>query len=208
LSSTRGGKGGKRLAKVIAIVAAGAVIATLGTAYALDQINRYGEVPCPPEPGPSSSDMDSASAVLIGFTSMEEIITNADVIAVADVESCIKVHSHPKAREIRLTDFQVRVAEIVKGDLPASGTATVQLITSGSDADYHVMKAGERYVFFLASNQVTSGYSPVGGPQGRFLVSDNQVYSMDAIYSDLGFINVSVDGQPLDDFLAEIKAES
>jgi hypothetical protein len=205
--SSIGSAGRKRLATVIAIVAAGAVVATFGTAYTLDQINRYGEVPCP-EGMNASTGGNSASAMIIGFTSLDEIISNSDVIAVADVDKCAKVHSHPKAREIRLTDFEVRVVKIVKGDLPEGGKVTVQLLTSGSDADYHVMKAGEQYVLFLSYNQVTSAYSPVGGPQGRFLVKDGQVYSMDAVHSDLGFINVTVDGQALDDFLSDVQGAS
>lgn len=199
--------GRKKAAKIAAIAAAAVVIATFSLAYAVDQNNRYGEVPCPQEASLSSG-INSASAMTIGFTTLQEIVSNADVIAVADVENCVKVHSHPKAREIRLTDFNVRVTEIVKGDLPVGNPVAVQLVTSGSDADYHVMKTGERYVLFLVSNQVTASYSPVGGPQGRFLINDDHVYSMDAVHPDVGFINVSVDGQPLDDFISEIRAAS
>ncbi len=205
--SSIGGAGGKGLAKVIAIVAAGAVVATFAIAYALDQTNRYGEVPCPKGTNASTGG-NSASAMTIGFTRLDEIMSNADVIAVADVDKCVKVHSHPKAREIRLTDFEVRVAKIVKGDLPEGSTVAVQLLTSGSDADYHVMKAGEQYVLFLTYNQVTSAYSPVGGPQGRFLVKDDRGYSMDAVHSDLDFINVTIDGRPLDDFLSDVQGVS
>ena len=85
----------------------------------------------------------------------------------------------------------------------------VQLVTTGEDADYHLMKQGERYVLFLTFNQVTSSYVPVGGPQGRFKVSsDGLVYSLDSIYPDMGFINVKVDGQPLGDFLSDIRSLS
>ena len=70
------------------------------------------------------------------------------------------------------------------------------------------MKAGEQYVLFLTYNQVTSAYSPVGGPQGRFLVKDDRVYSMDAVHSDLDFINVTIDGRPLDDFLSDVQGVS
>jgi len=68
------------------------------------------------------------------------------------------------------------------------------------------MQAGERYVLFLTFNQITSSYVPVGGPQGRFVIVDDLVYSLDSIYPNLGYINVKVDGQPLDDFLSEVES--
>ena len=146
-----------------------------------------------------------ASALIVGFTTMEQVVANSDAIVVADVDKCAKVHSHPKSKEIRLTDIEVTVERSIKGDMPVGGTATVQLVTSGEDADYHVMKAGERYVLFLTFSQATSSYVPVGGPQGRFIIVDGLVYSLDGIHPDLGFINVKVEGQPLDDFLSEIR---
>lgn len=147
----------------------------------------------------------SASALIVGFTTMEEVVANSDAIVVADVEKCVKVHSHPKSKEVRLTDFELRIERSIKGDMPIGSTTTVQLVTSGEDAEYHLMKAGERYVLFLTFNQVTSSYVPVGGPQGRFIIVDGLVYSLDGIHPDLSFINVKVEGQPLDDFISEIQ---
>lgn len=189
--------------KVFAIAAAGAVIAAISLVYAWDQNNRYGEVPCADGSAPLTG--TGASALIVGFTTMEQAVANSDAIVVADVEKCVKVHSHPKSKEIRLTDIEVTVERSIKGDMPVGGTATVQLVTSGEDADYHVMKAGERYVLFLTFSHATSSYVPVGGPQGRFIIVDGLVYSLDGIHPDLSFINVKVEGQPLDDFLSEIQ---
>lgn len=194
----------KKIARIIAIAVAGVVIASVSVVYAMDQFNRFGEVPCREEDGAFSS--SSESALIVGFTTLEEVVGNSDAIVVADVQKCVKVHSHPKSKEIRLTDFDVTVENSVKGDLPIGRTLTVQLVTSGEDAEYHLMKAGERYVLFLTFNQITSSYVPVGGPQGRFKVVEGLVYSLDGIYPDLSFIRVKVDGQPLDDFLSEIQS--
>ncbi|HKU49743.1 MAG TPA: hypothetical protein VJP79_07315 [Nitrososphaera sp.] len=219
--------GSKKLVRAVAIAAAGAVIATIGVAYALDQINRYGDVPCNPPAvsqksiGQADNNDDNknnkAAALVVGFTTLEEIVENSDAIVIADVDSCVKVHSHPKSKEIRLTDFEVTVTQLIIGGgggdddslLSPGKTLMVQLVTTGEDADYHLMKQGERYVLFLTFNQVTSSYVPVGGPQGRFKVSsDGLVYSLDSIYPDMGFINVKVDGQPLGDFLSDIRSLS
>ena len=195
-----------RGSKIIAILAAGAVIAAVGVAYALDQTNRYGEIPCGQE-----NDADSpggGQAPVIGFTTLEEIVANADAIIIADVDRCIKVHSHPKSKEIRLTDFEVTAEKTIRGDIPAGKTLTVQLVTSGLGSD-RLMNSGERYVFFLTYNQVTSSHVLVGGPQGRFLIEDGErVYSLDAIYPDMGFISVKENGKALDDFLSGIESVS
>lgn len=196
----------KKLAKVIALSAAGALVATLGVAYALDQINRYGEVPCVQQVSAAST-VGRAAALVVGFTTLEEIVENSDSIVIAQVDQCVKVHSHPKAKEIRLTDFEVTVEKTIRGDISEGKIVTVQLVTSGEDADYHVMKAGDRYVLFLTFNEITSSYVPVGGPQGRFLIDNsNRVYSLGNIYPDLGFLAVKVDGTPLEDFVKEIQS--
>ena len=196
----------KKIARIAAVAAASVVIATVSLVYAVDQDNRYGEVPCAEGSAPSIG--TSASTLVVGFTTMEEVVANSDAIVVADVEKCVKVHSHPKSKEVRLTDIEVTIGRSIKGDMPAGSIATVQLVTSGEDAEYHLMKAGERYVLFLTFNQVTSSYVPVGGPQGRFMIVDGFVYSLDGIHPDLSFINVKVDGQPLDDFLSDIQSLS
>lgn len=195
----------KKIARIVAIAAAGAVIATISLAYAMDQNNRYGEVPCCEEDNTPSSD-NSASSLVVGFTALEEIVANSDAIVIADVDRCAKVHSHPKAKEIRLTDIEVTIEKSITGNLRSSETVSVQLVTSGEDAEDHLMQAGERYVLFLTFNQITSSYVPVGGPQGRFVIVDDLVYSLDSIYPNLGYINVKVDGQPLDDFLSEVES--
>ena len=197
----------KKLAKIIAISAAGVLVATLGAAYALDQINRYGDVPCREEDAQPSLG-NKAAALTVGFTTLEEIVANSDAIVVADVDRCVKVHSHPKSKEVRLTDFEVTIEKTIRGDLPEGRTVIVQLVTSGEDSDYHIMKAGERYVLFLTFTQITSNYVPVGGPQGRFLIDNDLVYSLDGIYSDLDFLKVNVDAMPLDDFVTESQSLS
>ena len=196
----------RKLVTIFALAAAGVVIAAVSMVYAMDQNNRYGEVPCAEDSVPLTG--GSTSAPVVGFTTLEEVVANSDAIVVADVENCVKVHSHPKSKEVRLTDIEVTIERSIKGDMPVGGSATVQLVTSGEDAEYHLMKAGERYVLFLTFNQITSSYVPVGGPQGRFMILDGLVYSLDGIHQDLSYINVKVDGEPLDGFLSEIQTLS
>ena len=193
----------KRSLKIIALAAAGAIVAAASLANAIDQNSRYGEVPCPPASSAASS--NSAAAATVGFTKLEEIVENSDAIIIADADSCVKVHSHPKDKEIRLTDIEVTTNEVIMGDLPVGRPVTVQLVTSGEGAEDHPMQAGERYILFLTFNQITSSYVPVGGPQGRFLITDDRVYSLDSKYPDLAYINVKMDGEPLDDFVSQIR---
>jgi hypothetical protein len=192
-----------RSRKIIALVAAGAIVAAASLAYAADQNNRYGTVPCPAESAIVSSNI--APTATVGFTKIEEIIANSDAIIIADVDKCVKVHSHPKDKEIRLTDIEVTPEETITGDLQAGKPVTVQLVTSGEGAEDHPMHEGERYILFLTFNQITSSYVPVGGPQGRFLIADDRVYSMDSKYPNLTYINVKMNGEPLDDLVSRIR---
>ncbi len=194
---------GTKTAKYLVFVIAGGLIAVASAVYAVDQNNRYGEVPCGAQPMPATT---GGSALVVGFTSLHEIASNSEAIVVAHVDECEKVHSHPKSRDLRLTDIKVTVEKQVSGSMSEGSAATVELVSSGSDADPHIMVQGERYVLFLAYNQITQSYFPVGGPQGRFQIVDGRVYSLDQLYPDGGFIQVKVSGQPLDEFLAAVNA--
>jgi hypothetical protein len=195
---------GTKTAKYLAFAIAGGLVAVAAAVYAIDQNNRYGDVPCS-VPAATSTPGGSAAA---GFTSLHEIASNSEAIVVAKVDECEKVHSHPKSKDLRLTDVKVTVERQVSGSIPEGSATTVELVSSGSDADPHIMVQGERYVLFLAYNQITQSYFPVGGPQGRFQIVDGKVYSLDQLYPNTGFIQVKVDGQPLDEFLAAVKAAS
>jgi hypothetical protein len=179
------------------------MIVAASLAYAMDQNSRYGEVPCPANVQAASN---NPSAATVGFTRIEEIVANSDAIIMADVDRCVKVHSHPKDKEIRLTDIEVTNKQVIMGDLQPGRPVTVQLVTSGQGAEDHPMQAGEKYILFLTFNQITSSYVPVGGPQGRFIVVDDRVYSLDSKYPNLDYINVKLDGEPLDDFALQIRA--
>ena len=193
----------KKSLKIMALAAAGAIVAAASLAYAMDQNSRYGEVPCPAAGSATSG--NTASAATVGFTKLEEIVANSDAIIIADADRCVKVHSHPKDKEIRLTDIEVTTEEVIMGDLQVGRPVTVQLVTSGEGAEDHPMQAGERYILFLTFNPITSSYVPVGGPQGRFFISDDHVYSLDSKYPDLAYINVKMDGEPLDGFVSQIR---
>jgi hypothetical protein len=192
-----------KVVKAILIAAAVVVATGISLAYMIDQINRYGEVPCPAEV--ATLDSYKASATAVGFTRLEEIVANSDAIIIADVERCVKVHSHPKDKEIRLTDIELAIGKVIIGEVQAGSSVTVQLVTSGEDAD-HLMQPGERYLLFLTFNRITSSYVPVGGPQGRFVIVDERAYSLDRIDPNLDYINVKMDGMPLDDLVAQLHA--
>jgi hypothetical protein len=195
---------GTTFAKVLAIAGAGSILAMFGLVYAIDQNNRFGEVPCTETDGKASTD-SSALAQWVGYSSLKEMVGNADAIVVAKVDGCVKVYSHPKSKDLRLTNFGFVVEDSMKGTFSEGERVTVDFLSSGLDSERHLMKADERYVLFLAFNQITESYFPVGGPQGRFQVIDDQVYSLDNYYADLDFINVKVDGEPLGHFVSRIR---
>lgn len=69
-----------------------------------------------------------------------------------------------------------------------------------------LMKIGEEYVFFLGYTPEYQVYSALGGPQGKFMIQNAKVYSMDNFDPEASFVNTKVDGRPLADFVAEVSA--
>lgn len=195
-------QGGKARRFFVA-AAAGALVAIAIAVYVIDQNNRYGDVPCSVAVPAAAG---GGSAVSVGFTTLKEIASNSDAIIIARVGECEKVHSHPKSKELRLADISVTAEETVVGSISKGYSTTVELVSSGPDRDPHIMKPGERYVLFLAYNEITQSYFPVGGPQGRFQIVDDKVYSLDGLYPELGFIRVKVHGQPIEEFLSAVRS--
>ncbi|HEX7034084.1 MAG TPA: hypothetical protein VF172_13880, partial [Nitrososphaera sp.] len=93
---------------------------------------------------------NEAFAQLVAYSTLQDLVKDADVIVVGKVTSCIGIRGHPNAPNLELTDFNVTVERVIAGNVGAGDSLTVQLFTSGSEADFHIMNVGERYVLFLA----------------------------------------------------------
>ncbi len=149
------------------------------------------------------------------YANMEELSSEADLIAygeidvVIDVQESIMAQSDTRTSFYYTTDFNFNISQVLKGDeteeviihqLGAAG----KMVVSGDP----LFEQGEEYVLFL--HKTESGvYYVLGACQGRFKVVDGKIFSMDNLISDKIFISpeLSFNGVDLEDFIGEISEE-
>lgn len=74
--------------------------------------------------------------------------------------------------------------------------------------DDPLMKSGDEFFVFARANE-NGTYTILSGPQGRFEIIDNKVYSLNVSNEQVAknnpWTNITVDKQPKEDFYTEIK---
>ncbi len=143
-----------------------------------------------------------------GYPDLESLTKQADYVVLGKLETMTGTRNHPNSEHTPLTDFDVTVVNVMKGDLPAG--EKIRVSQFGGPAPYAriegdpIMKAGEEYVMFLVYDSTLDAYGYLGGPQGKFLVKESKVYSMDNVDPEADFVEIKVKDKPLNDFRTEI----
>jgi hypothetical protein len=158
------------------------------------------------------------------------LTTDSGLVAVADVVRSNGTYS-PAGSGVSGIIFQLNILEVVKGSqfstfYVVDGNSTPGDPSSGSPS----IQVGSRYVLFLFATD-GSGLCPtypavtrclqsfmlpsssnetwgiVGGPQGKFLVTNGLVYGFKTLYPQLyGSMTVDANGVPLDSFVAQVRS--
>lgn len=142
------------------------------------------------------------------YPDLESLTKEADYVIVGKLQNMIGTRDHPNAGHIQLTDFDVTVERTMKGKLQVGDTIKVSQF--GGPAPYAraegdpIMKAGEEYVMFLVYDPTLEAHGYLGGPQGKFLVEESKVYSMDNVDPEADFVQIRVKDKPIDDFSSDI----
>ena len=160
------------------------------------------------------------------------LIIDSGLVAVADVVRSNGTYS-PSGSGVSGIIFQLNIVEVVKGSqfstfYVVDGNSTTSDPSSGSPS----IQVGSRYVLFLfatdnsglcptypAVTQCTQSYTfpsssnetwgIVGGPQGKFLVTNGLVYGFKTLYPQLyASMTVDANGVPLDSFVAQLRSTS
>ena len=156
------------------------------------------------------------------------LIIDSGLVAVADVVRSNGTYS-PSGSGVSGIIFQLNIVEVVKGSqfstfYVVDGNSTTNDPSSGSPS----IQVGSRYVLFLFATD-NSGLCPtypavtrcpqsytfpsssnetwgiVGGPQGKFLVTNGLVYGFKTLYPQLyASMTVDANGVPLDSFVAQV----
>ena len=119
------------------------------------------------------------------FETMEELCAEADLIAVGTVQEIEGVTEITTGQApwgpvgYYLTDFVFSVEQVLKG--PGNATEAT-ICQTGASGQWEIrndplLRVGDEYVVFLGELK-GGGYNILGGPQGRFRIIGDEVFSM------------------------------
>lgn len=109
-------------------------------------------------------------------------------------------------RQVGFTQFSVLPITVLKGQVQSpsvlvdqtsvvlpQGSSSAQLVRPATDNP--LMQVGDTYIFFLTPSGLGDGaYFPVAGPQGRYVVQNGRIYSLDHIAPAAIGETIQVDG--------------
>lgn len=146
------------------------------------------------------------------YADVADLARNSDLIALVSIQEPEKDGSY-KISSIRMTQFPAAVVERYYGE---EEQEIKIVMTGGIDesekkiyeiADDPLMKAEEEYLIFARKNE-DGTYTILGGPQGRFVLEDGKVYSLNVANEQVKKADPNasfrVDGVEKADFLEEI----
>jgi hypothetical protein len=122
------------------------------------------------------------------YSTMEELCMGADIIAVGTVTAIEQVTNRTTAggSVLYFTDFAFTVAQALKGP---GNLSEVVIHQTGAPGEWELQSdplfnLGEQYVVFVDGEE--GRYATIGGPQGRFPIIEDEVFSMlYVLYPDL-----------------------
>jgi hypothetical protein len=137
-----------------------------------------------------------------GYGSLAEMKNTADaVIDGVVVGSSTSVGGHDCG--LIYTTYTIGVGTRIKGHVQGSFIKVLQtggIIGSSKQevTDDPLMQTGDRVILFLHLDSQSGIYGILGGPQGRLVVKNQLVYSLNALYSDRKIISVNwtINGLP------------
>ena len=158
---------------------------------------------CSAENG-SQERFESAVSWANHYHDIGDLCTEANLIAIGEIKNVIN-ETEDKVAEARwdpvvvyFTDFTFQVDKVLKGDevkeiiLHQTGVSGKQEIK-----DDPLFKPGEEYILFLQEYE-TGKYFVLGGPQGRFKIINDKIFSMNRILPDKVLLDSGLDTDNID----------
>ena len=143
------------------------------------------------------------------YKDVQELTEKSDLIAYVSINS---MESYEENGIVK-TKYQAEIVDEIYGEK----TRTVEIIMTGGVVgktiyeleDDPLMVPNDEFLIFARKN--TNGtYTILSGPQGRFVVEGNMVYSLNVAESQVAkanpYSNIKVDGVEKDLFISQIQA--
>jgi hypothetical protein len=171
------------------------VLGTLAGASVFDpEKSIRSQASCATAPSSSTIILDWA----YGYSNLKEMKNAADRV----VEGVV-MGSSTSGCEIPVTHYAVKARLMIKGIISSSLIQVAQtggmIGTSKQEVrDDPLMQTGDRVILFLHLDPQTGIYGILGGPQGRLVVRNQLVYSLNTLYPDrnIDIINWTINGLP------------
>jgi hypothetical protein len=143
-----------------------------------------------------------------GYEHLENMTSTSSDIVVGKVTRIIDEYY---VTDVPVTKFEVTVEKSLKGKLsPGDKISQVQAadfdLTENRISNDVRMNVGEEYLLFLKTTSENTYYS-IGGPQGRFLIKNSSVYSMDNIDSRAEWVHIKSVGTPYSVFENDVASK-
>lgn len=148
------------------------------------------------------------------YSGIDDLAENSDLIAVITVKDRIADKDN-KQYGAMLTKYTVQIDTLIYGE--ETDRITV-IMTGGTDdaekkiyeiSDDPLMENGDTYLIFAKQNE-DGTYAILSGSQGRFVIIDDKVYSLNAVNEQVKESNhgsgITVDGTPKEAFFKQIVA--
>lgn len=147
------------------------------------------------------------------YENVRELADNCDLAAYVTITG-LETDNRHKSYGVALTIYTAEITESLFG----KKDGTIRIVMTGTVdekekkiyeiVDDPLMKLGDKFFVFAKSNE-DGTYTILSGPQGRFEIIDNMVYSLNVsneqVAKNNSGSNIIVNKQPKDEFYAQIK---
>jgi hypothetical protein len=190
---------------LLTLLVVGILFVSANTLMIKGQNYRVSRVSCmTPQPGILIADW------AYSYGSISEMLNKSDVVAVVHIISG-NASMGGRYCQFIFTTYEAEVVSPIKGTYKGSILRILQ--TGGTIGnvvqevmDDPMMILNQTYIVFLTYNQDSNTYSTLSGPEGRFVVSNGLVYSLNVLYPErVTTLPWKVSGVPLSEFILHLQ---
>ena len=140
-----------------------------------------------------------------GYSFIENMTSFSSDIVIGEVIEQKETY----VKGLPITPYFVKIEDVIKGDLTPGETITQLTIGDANTPpefliETKMMSVNEKYILFLDYYEKNEAYVSLGGPQGRFLIMNDGVYSLHNFEQKLFWLPFKVENQPVQDFTNQI----
>jgi len=132
-------------------------------------------------------------------TAPDEVVSLEDLVDASDViVSAVVLSTTERPAESVRYEHEVEVDGLLDGSLR---TRTITVLQSDIEPEF---RRGQRYVLFLKKLDGFDEYETVHGAQGRFVITNGEVFSVSVAVPNSGTKDMGIRAEPLQQFIQRL----